>query len=156
MRILIWILLLLGLAFAAARYHDRFMSDAREERDARQRDFRAEEGLPDGYGHAIVGGASGAEPVGPPVSAQPAPSPALRTEPVRPPPASEGTGAAGVEHVVKAGESLSKICAAHYGSGRADVVAAVVKFNHLASGDSIREGQKLQLPPLAKLGLPAR
>lgn len=165
MRILIWILLLLGLAFAVSRYHDSVMSDARDERTSRQREFRDTEGLPDGFGHAIVGQASGAEPLESPATT-PQPEPrriTTRTPPSpTPPPSPSGSGSAApsanrvATHVVKAGESLSKICAAHYGSGRPDVVAAVVKYNRLASGDAIREGQTLELPPLSALGLPAR
>lgn len=157
MRILIWILLLLGLAFAVSRYHDAFMSDARETRETQRREFLASEGLPDGFGHAIVGGASGAEPV-----EDAAPPPAAPKKGATPrdaggaAPKAPSSPTGGTTHVVKPGESLSKICAAHYGTGKSDVVKAVAAYNKLPSVDALREGQTLRLPEWSALGLPPR
>jgi nucleoid-associated protein YgaU len=53
--------------------------------------------------------------------------------------------------IVQAGQSLSAICREHYGTARAEVVAAVSRFNQLADPDSLREGQPLDLPPLDQL-----
>jgi len=158
MRIVLWILLLLGLAFVVSRYHARFLSDAREERDTRRREFQSNEALPDGYGHAIVGQKSGAPLI---ENATPVPTPPpRRIVTATPPKPTDGGGGqptqGTVTHVVASGESLGKICAAHYGTGRSDVVAAVAVFNKIASVDAIREGQKIALPPLSALKLEQR
>ena len=155
MRIVLWILLLLGLAFAVSRYHSRFLSDAREERDSKRRQFRDAEGLPDGYGHAIVGEASGAPIVeSAPSNASVSPGP-RKIGPPQPSPTPAPRDARVDQHVVGSGESLSKICAAHYGSGRAEIVNAVAKYNRIERVDAIREGQTIQLPPLDTI-LPPR
>jgi len=53
--------------------------------------------------------------------------------------------------IVQPGQNLSTICRARYGTARVEVVEAVARHNRLANADSIREGQKLDLPPLEQL-----
>ena len=54
------------------------------------------------------------------------------------------------------GQSLSTICAAHYGTSRIEIVQALARYNHIERVDAIREGQKLRIPPLDALGIPKR
>jgi nucleoid-associated protein YgaU len=55
------------------------------------------------------------------------------------------------EWIVEPGQSLSRICATRYGSSRLDLVTAVARHNGLASADLVREGQRLDLPPVERL-----
>lgn len=155
MRIVLWILLLLGLFAAVTMYHDRVLEAARSDRDAaRGKVERAPADLPPGWGRAIVGAKSGVEPIEadvPPVV------------PDGPTPHGSDAGPGGVEHageaerpgesehIVQRGESLSTICRARYGTARNDLVTALARYNKLEDAGSIREGQKLALPPLAIL-----
>lgn len=52
------------------------------------------------------------------------------------------------ELTVEAGQSLSKIAAAHYGTAPSELIAALARYNGLSSPDELREGQRLRLPPL--------
>lgn len=52
------------------------------------------------------------------------------------------------ELTVEAGQSLSKIASAHYGTATAELVAALARYNALSSPDELRAGQRLRLPPL--------
>lgn len=145
MRALLWILLFLCLCAAVALYQSRLTGVARAERDAARGQRAATRPVPDGFGHAIVGEASGAPFVEPDPRVTPAPRPSA---------APRGRGfdpAQGNEHIVKRGESLSTICQMHYGTARPEVVAALARFNKLKSLDAIREGQPLAIPPLGTL-----
>ncbi len=52
------------------------------------------------------------------------------------------------ELLVTEGQTLSAIAAAHYGSAATDLVAALARYNALASPGELRVGQRLELPPL--------
>lgn len=52
------------------------------------------------------------------------------------------------ELTVEAGQSLSKIASAHYGTAPAQLVDALARYNALTSPDELRAGQRLRLPPL--------
>ena len=53
---------------------------------------------------------------------------------------------------VQAGQTLSEICHEHYGSARQELVLAVARYNRLTGPDEIREGQRILLPVLEKIG----
>lgn len=155
MRALLWILLFATLCAAIALFQSRITYSARAERDAvrgARKEARAE---PEGFGHAIVGEASGAPLV--------EPDPRV----VPPPPSRNGAGGTAPRpdpsipnqqntHVVKRGESLSTICQMHYGTAKPDLVAALARFNKLKGVDAIREGQPLAIPPLATLNVQSK
>jgi nucleoid-associated protein YgaU len=52
------------------------------------------------------------------------------------------------ELIVEPGQSLSKIAAAHYGSGPAPLVEALARYNGMSDPDQLAAGQRLRLPPL--------
>lgn len=62
-------------------------------------------------------------------------------------PAQQGSTAQAGTHTVVAGETLGRICAAHYGTSEKSLVAAVARANNLPSPDAIKVGQILRLPP---------
>ena len=105
--------------------------------------------LPPGWGSVVLGAPSSALP---PAEAPPqavpetpaAPSPAAPPEPE---PAAERE----FELTVSPGQSLSTICKEHYGTASVALVEALARANGLKSPDAVRSGQKLVLPPLAKL-----
>lgn len=144
MRILLWILLLLALCGVWWKYQARFTAAARAERDRALRTEAPIDAVP-GAGHVIVGAKSGVAPIDPPAGWAPTPTDDTRpSEPVVGP-ANEA------EHVVQHGESLSTICAIHYGTSKGDLVQALARYNKIERIGSIREGQKLKIPPRSVL-----
>jgi nucleoid-associated protein YgaU len=102
--------------------------------------------LPPGWGSVVLGAPSDAlPPAAAPQPAQPAPAPVPQPEP---PAARE------FELSVSPGQTLSTICREHYGTASAALVAALARFNGMASADALQAGQKLKLPPLATLQKP--
>jgi nucleoid-associated protein YgaU len=154
MRIALWLLVLVTVCAGLLLWNERITVDARAERD-QLRGGRAQPGESgDGFDHAIVGEKSGAPPIevaplpAPPPGGVPGGDPHRGNDgPDRPAPAPQ----AATEHVVAAGESLSTICQAHYGTSKPDVVAAVARANKLEKPGQIRAGTKLLLPPLSEL-----
>lgn len=153
MRILIWILLLLALAAAVWNYQARFTAAARAERDraiGRGEDVRDAE---PGVGHVIVGTKSGAAPVDPPAgwTRPTVTTPDVATKDSH----SSSVGGSGpvseIDHVVRHGESLSTICTLHYGTSKSELMSALAHYNKIDRVDSIREGQKLKIPPRSLL-----
>ncbi|HEV8111537.1 MAG TPA: LysM domain-containing protein [Planctomycetota bacterium] len=151
MRLLLGGLLLVVLFLAATTWQKHWTSQARAERSAaRGSGVPAADDLGDGWSRVIVGRPSGSEAHVPPAQAQ---VPAANA-PVAPSPTTAEATAA-TSWTVEPGQSLSLICKAHYGSARLEIVEAVAKHNGLASPDLVREGQKLELPPIDAL-LPKR
>ena len=176
MRIILGVLFLLALFLAAATLRQRFTSSARS---ASERAWGESETVlapvEQGWGHALVGAQSGVAPASadeapamkPQAEAQQAPAPAERQAqqqqqqtamapapaPAKPAPAKPAPAATdgATKHVVAAGESLGRICAAHYGTSDRKLVEAVAKANGLASPDAIKVGQTLTLPDRARL-----
>lgn len=152
MRALLWISVLLATFVLAWMIQDRWAAERREERDAAY--ARPSDGgsdLPEGFTRVVVGEPSGAAPVVPPTPPVPRPGTAS--------PRDTGGAAANDRlrhHVVKPGDSLSKICAAFYGTARKDVVDAVARANGLSKPEALRAGQQLVLPPLQELKGPPR
>lgn len=160
MRAAIWIALLVAAFVLAWQLEDRWSDAHRAERDAAYSRITADESaLPEGFGRVVVGAPSGADPI---LGQQPpdvgsgtrtgmdATSTNVGAEPARS--ASPPSNPAGLRrHVVRKGESLSKICAAFYGTARKDVVDAVARANGLTNSGAIREGQALVLPTLEEL-----
>ena len=176
MRILLGSLILVALFLAATTWQRRFSNAARAERDASL-------GLPtrhevetpaEGWSVVTVGRPGGGEPYGPSATPRPpAPAPAAGTATApTPAPASKATtGPSGSSNpaastpttaaqsatawTVEPGQSLSRICSTRYGTARVEVVEAVARHNGLASPDLVREGQRLDLPPIEQI-LPKR
>lgn len=156
MRAALWIAILIAAFVLAWRIQERWSADRREERDAAYA-RPSDEALPEGFSRAVVGRPSGAAAVEVP--------PASRTSHASEPsggethvPDPQRTGSPGItpksgdglrRYVVADGDSLSKICAAVYGTARKEVVDAVARANGLADPGSIRVGQHLVLPPIA-------
>ncbi len=153
MRSVLWILILLTLCASLWAWNVRITNHARAERELLKHGRASSTELPEGWGRAVIGEASGAPLVDPPPTA-PAPGHADPRKSPQPAPAPKGPGSAGTaraEHVVAAGESLSKICQAHYGTAHPDVVAALARANRIEKIDQVRAGTKIVLPPLAEL-----
>jgi nucleoid-associated protein YgaU len=150
-RAVLWILFLLALFGAAVLYQTRFTDAARAERDARKARATRDADLPDGWGRAVIGEKSGAPLIDPPPGTRPSPAEPRAADPAAPLGPTQET-----EHVVLKGQSLSTICAAHYGSGRNELVQALARYNRIERVDAIREGQKIRIPPLESLGVPKR
>lgn len=97
----------------------------------------------------IVGAPSGTEVLAPapPSSVREVPAPS------RPIPDPHATAPAPREFelIVRKGQSLSEICKAHYKTARPALVAALARYNEIADPASVREGQKVKLPPLETL-----
>ena len=146
MRILLWILLLLALCAAVWTYQSRFTQAARAERDRAVGRIAVSADAKPGVGHVIVGAKSGAAPVDPPAGWTPTPA----AEDTRGQDAAAGS-AGEAEHVVQRGESLSTICSIHYGTSKGELVQALARYNKIERLDSIREGQKLKIPPRSAL-----
>ncbi len=152
MRLLLGGLLLLVLFLAATSWQKHWTSQARADRSAARGSGAAPAGdLADGWSHVIVGRASGSEAYAAPARD------AVRPQPLQvgPSPAPAAPAPSPNEWTIAPGQSLSMICKQHYGSARLEVVDAVAKHNGLASPDLVREGQKLDLPPIEAL-LPKR
>jgi hypothetical protein len=164
-RLLLGGLVLVVLFLAATLWQRSWTSAARSERTAaRGGPSAVENDVPAGWSRVVIGRPSGAEPFrgsGPAIpsgssnapnepalhpTATPAPPPTAQP----PPPQAQAN-----EVIVLPGQSLSTICRGHYGTARTEVVEAVARHNRLASADSVREGQTLDLPPLEQL-LPKR
>jgi nucleoid-associated protein YgaU len=143
MRVALWIAVLLAVFAVAWLVQERWAQARRDERDAAWQRPAGDAGdLPDGFSRAVVGAPSGSPavtPLQPPPSAQPAPRAGARTAP------------SPVQHRVKPGETLSEICAAFYGTARADVVAALARHNGLSKPEALRAGQVLAMPALSEL-----
>lgn len=142
MRAALWIAVLLAAFVLAWRIQERWAAERRDERDAA---YGVASESEDGFGRVVVGEPSGAAPIV--VTPPPAARPASGAAPV---PTSAGADRLR-HHVVQSGESLSKICAAYYGTARKDVVEAVARANGLSSPETVRAGQRLVLPPLTEL-----
>lgn len=166
MRIILGVLFLLALFLAAATLRQRFTSSARS---ASERAWGESETVlapvEQGWGHALVGVQSGVAP------AAPGEAPAMKPKdaaaetavggeprkeaqppaPARTAPTPAPAGKKAPSHVVAAGESLGRICAAHYGTSERKLVEAVAKANGLSSPDAIKVGQTLVLPDRADL-----
>lgn len=147
MRAALWIAVLIAAFVLAWMIQERWADARREERDAAYaRPSEVGTDLPEGFSRVVVGEPSGAAPVTPP--SPPAPRAA-------PDPGRGGSPSANGDrlrhHVVVKGESLSKICAAFYGTARKDVVEAVARANGLSNPEAVRAGQQLVLPPLQEL-----
>ncbi|MCY2958723.1 MAG: LysM peptidoglycan-binding domain-containing protein [Planctomycetota bacterium] len=157
MRAALWIAVLL-LAFVLAwRIQERWADGRREERDAAYaRPSEAGAAVPEGFSRAVVGEPSGAAPITPPLAARP-PNPTPRPGGK---PGQDGAAPTGSDklrhHIVQKGDSLSKICAAAYGTARRDVVEAVARANGLSNPEAVRIGQQIVLPPLSELRSPPR
>ncbi len=174
MRILLGALILVALFLAATTWQRRFSEAARAERDASlgMPTARAFEAPAEGWSVVTVGRPGGGEPYGPsPAPRPPAPATATGTAtaptpappqrptsspgssaqptsvPQTPKPAAQGATA----WTVEPGQSLSRICSTRYGTARAEVVDAVARHNGLASPDLVREGQRLDLPPIEQI-----
>lgn len=174
MRILLGALLLVALFLAATTWQRRFTAAARTDLEiARGKTDRIDGGErggetggetpPEGWSVVTVGRPSGGERFG-----NPAPAPAPATPPASRPASSSPAAPAVVpgapraapasaaptstsEWIVEPGQSLSRICAARYGTARAEVVEAVARHNGLADPGLVREGQRLSLPPIESL-----
>jgi len=171
-RILLGALVLVALFLGAATWQRRFAQAARDERDAslRVRTSHEVEAPAEGWSVVTVGRPGGGDPYGAPApssarasgsvgsSAAPAGGAGPTSAPA-PPQASASpaiatpapAGASSTAWTVEAGQSLSRICSARYGTARAEVVDAVARHNGLASPDLVREGQRLDLPPIERL-----
>jgi hypothetical protein len=160
-RLLLGALILVALFLTATTWQRRFSEAARAERDASL-------GLPtpheveapaQGWSVVTVGRPGGGEPYGASAAPRPsAPAPAAnpatapsgsssQPSPVAQPSTVQGT----TVWTVEAGQSLSRICSTRYGTARAEVVDAVARHNGLASPDLVREGQRLDLPPIDQI-----
>jgi nucleoid-associated protein YgaU len=147
-RSVLWIVILLTLCASLWAWNVRITSRARAEREELRHGRASATELPEGWGRAVVGEASGAPLVDPP----PAPvDPRKSPGPAPAPKGPEPSANARTEHVVAAGESLSKICQAHYGTAHPDVVGAVARANKIEKVDQLRVGGVVVLPPLAEL-----
>lgn len=163
MRSVLWILILLTLCATLWAWNVRVTTRARAERAELRQGRSPSSDLPAGWDHAVIGEASGAplvEPPSPSRATQKAPGGTHRSElpsskgvPPQPP---TGPETQAVQHVVAAGESLSTICQARYGTARPDLVAAVARANHLDQPGQIKTGATIVLPALAELHLERR
>jgi nucleoid-associated protein YgaU len=168
-KLLIGVLLLLVAFVAAAIWQTSWRAEARAERGlvrSGQQRTPPPKAQDEGWGRVIIGRPSGAEPVQPaepPASprfpksapeADPGHDPSKRAGDRLAPPGSEQPTAAalGDGHVVvQSGDTLSRLCQAHYGTSRPDVVQALAAYNGLKDADSLRAGQTLNLPNLERL-----
>lgn len=155
MRVFLGGSVLVLLFLAASLWQRSWTSAARAERSAERGDPGAVlSEVPAGWSRVVIGRPSGAEPHRganpqiPPsdsqVGAQPRP-------PAPPTPQAPAAPTSSSRVVVQSGQNLTRICREHYGTARAEVVAAVARHNKLASPDALREGQPLELPPLDQL-----
>jgi hypothetical protein len=173
-RLLLGALVLVALFLAAATWQRRFSEAARDERNAELgRPVHGVEAPPEGWSVVTVGRPGGGEPFG---ATSPAPTPARApgspagAAPAKtPPPAApqapspstpapsqlQPQGGDSSAWLVEPGQSLSGICSTRYGTARAEVVDAVARHNGLSSPDLVRQGQRLDLPPIERL-LPKR
>jgi len=156
LRAAIWIAVLVAAFVLAWQLQDRWANARRAERDAAYSRVTADgTGNPEGFGRVVVGAPSGADPIlgqqHQNVGTGPGASPrAVGAEPQKS--ANPAPGATTMRrHVVRKGESLSKICAAFYGTARKEVVDAVARANGLTNSSAIREGQELVMPTLEEL-----
>jgi nucleoid-associated protein YgaU len=178
-RILLGALILVAVFLAATTWQRRFADAARAEREVALGRATAEEAPPEGWSLVTVGRPSLGEGFGIAPGAVPPAVPAASNASIQPPgqvPAHDsGTATPGgtttsnppastpsavdptsaTQWIVEPGQSLSRICAARYGSARLEIVEAVARHNGLASADLVREGQRLELPPVERL-LPKR
>ena len=153
MRVLLGGSILVLLFLAASMWQRSWTSAARAERSAERGDPGAPmRGAPPGWSRVVIGRPSGAEPYRGPSLPGPRPDPAGGgpTAPQPKPTAPDGQPKPS-RVIVQAGQSLSAICRDHYGTARAEVIAAVSRFNQLGDPNALREGQPLDLPPLDQL-----
>ncbi len=164
MRAAIWIAVLVAAFVLAWQVENRWADARRAERDeAYSRIATSGTETPAGFGRVVIGEPSGAPPI---LGQQPSPTGSANRAGTGAKSSPESGGAAKIEtggngqaarpvalgrHVVRKGESLSKICAAFYGTARKDVVEAVARANGLTNSGAIREGQALVLPTLEEL-----
>ena len=170
MKLLLGVLLLLAAFAAAALWQRSWRAEAVAEREiARERGgagaMQSDASRKGTWGRVIVGRPSGADPAAPVMT----PSPLAESNPAAPaertaaaPDASGRTSptsgtsaiptkASSSEVVVRAGDNLSSLCQAHYGTSRLDLVQALARYNGLKDPDHLREGQTLALPPVDQL-----
>ena len=147
------VLLLLATGFAlAALWQSRHMGTLHAEQ---RRSWKVSDGelaetrsgpVPEGWAVVVVGAPSGAAPVefaDPEPTATPAEAPEEQT--TAPPPLGD------LELEVRAGQTLSGIAHAHYGTAPPELVQALAEYNGLENADSLRAGQTLLLPELERL-----
>lgn len=158
MRAAIWIAVLVAAFVLAWQLQDRWANARRAERDAAYSRITPDDArTPEGFGRVVVGAPSGADPI---LGQQPpsvvsgggtgASSKDAGADSAKSPGPGSGSSTPS-RHVVRKGESLSKICAAFYGTARKDVVDAVARANGLTNAGAIREGQTLVMPTLEEL-----
>lgn len=113
--------------------------------------------LPAGWGLVVVGEPSGAAPVeaapAPRDAGAPAAAPAPDAEPHDDASwrALEQRALGDYRITVRAGQTLSELCRAHYGTAPHDLVEALARYNGLKSPDAIAEGETLLLPERSRL-----
>lgn len=105
-----------------------------------------------GWANVIVGRPSGTSPVEVPSQDE---SQATNSAQQEAPPPGPGDGTSPVvgdyEVTVEAGQTLSEIARAHYGSAARELVRALAKYNSMTDENALRDGQKLRLPALDRL-----
>jgi nucleoid-associated protein YgaU len=168
-RLLVGVLILLALFSAAALWQRSWKDEARSSRDSfsnsRQEASSANSG--DGWSRVVLGRPSGGEPYAAKAEeTSPGSTSAIRESPADPareggPGPAQGTKSPAAAPpapeldpvvTVKAGQTLSEICHEHYGSARQELVLAVARYNQLTGPDEIREGQRILLPALERIG----
>ena len=157
MRTLLGWLLLFGLAASAGWGFSRWRAAA-ETRAESLTGVSVDEERPGIPARVLLGGPSGAAPIQLEGSAplDDAPLRPLQAPlPVEPAPSPLPVSPAIVELTVRPGSTLSTLCQEFYTEPDRpplnDVVAAVARWNDLASPNDLRAGQVLELPPLASL-----
>lgn len=153
--------MLLTLFAWAAVWQKSWTAEVRAERDESwSADTRADTARPDlrsGWSRVIVGRPSGAEPLdAPPRSTMASVPNELRKELPKATPTGETNVTPLIQErefelVVQRGQSLSKIAQAHYHSSRNDMLQALTAYNKLKDPGSLREGERILLPPIEKL-----
>ena len=152
MRALVLLLLLAASFGLAALWQSRHLDRLREEREAAARVVEGElaetsSGLvPAGLAVVTIGRPSGAPPLEGADSAQaPVLVQAPEEEPFEHPPLPD------FELVVREGQSLSKIAAAHYGQATRELVDALARYNGLEDANRLEAGDTLFLPSVETL-----
>lgn len=145
------VLLFFAVAFGfAALWQSHRAAQADEARALAARAQAGEVGLTDlgplepGWAAVVIGRPAGVEPAGE-ANDEAAPAPPQEPVPPQPQPPDD------FEVLIEAGQSLSEVARAHYGTAPVALVRALALYNGLADENSIRAGQKLRLPPIERL-----